>query len=94
MLSEHGAISEEVARAMATAARKQTGADVGVGITGVAGPEESEGKPVGTVYVALDVRGELKVTEGRHRSNRADIKRLATTRALNLVRLTLMPTTG
>ncbi|MGE0640468.1 MAG: competence/damage-inducible protein A [Thermoanaerobaculia bacterium] len=54
LLAEHGAVSEPVARAMAEGIRDATGADFGVGITGVAGPDGgSEAKPVGTVHVAL-----------------------------------------
>ena len=53
LLEEHGAVSPEVACAMAMGVRRVSGAKLGVGITGVAGPEPSEDKPVGTVYIAL-----------------------------------------
>jgi 2'-5' RNA ligase len=54
MLSEHGAVSEPVARALAEGARERFGADFGVATTGISGPEGgSPAKPVGTVYVAL-----------------------------------------
>lgn len=52
-LSQYGAVSAQTALEMARGARTQTGADVGVSTTGVAGPEPSEGKPVGLVYVAV-----------------------------------------
>ncbi len=57
VLERFGAVSEETARALADGAARRCGADVGIGLTGVAGPDEQEGKPVGTVYVGLCVPG-------------------------------------
>lgn len=54
LLAERGAVSEEVARALAAGARGLMGSDLGVGITGIAGPSgATPGKPVGLVYVAV-----------------------------------------
>lgn len=54
LLDEYGAVSEPVARAMAEGVRRITGADVGVSVTGVAGPDRDDrGNEVGTVYIAL-----------------------------------------
>ena len=54
LLEEHGAVSEETARAMAEGARRITGAEVAVSVTGVAGPSPDErGVPVGIVYIGL-----------------------------------------
>ena len=54
LLDEYGAVSEPVARAMAEGVRRITGADYGVSVTGVAGPDRDDrGNEVGTVYVAL-----------------------------------------
>lgn len=53
LLARQGAVDPEVAEAMARGARRVLGADVGVATTGVAGPEPHQGKPVGTVHVAL-----------------------------------------
>jgi nicotinamide-nucleotide amidase len=53
LLATHGAVSAEVAEAMAAGARVRFEADLGVGITGVAGPSSSEHKPAGLVFVAV-----------------------------------------
>ena len=53
VVEQHGVVSAECARAMARGVRRLTGATYGVSTTGVAGPDEQEGKPVGTVYVGV-----------------------------------------
>lgn len=53
VLEQHGTVSSETAAAMADGVRRMSGASIGVAITGVAGPDPSEGKPVGTVHIAL-----------------------------------------
>ncbi|HWF57632.1 MAG TPA: CinA family protein [Candidatus Dormibacteraeota bacterium] len=77
LIAGHGAVSEEVAAAMAEGARRGLGADVGVGITGVAGPGTDEGgKPAGLVYVAVATpeSGRVVRLEGDHgrEGNRAE----------------------
>lgn len=58
MLEEYGAVSEPVARAMAEGVRRLTGAECGVSVTGVAGPDKDDrGHDVGTVYIALSHEG-------------------------------------
>ena len=66
LISEHGAVSEPVARAMAEGARRISGADYGLSVTGVAGPDGgSEEKPVGLVFVGIsDAEGHFR-REGR-----------------------------
>ncbi|WP_017587549.1 CinA family protein [Nocardiopsis ganjiahuensis] len=53
LLSEHGAVHPDVAAHMARGVRELVGADYGVAVTGVAGPEPQDGQPVGTVYAAV-----------------------------------------
>lgn len=53
LLAEHGAVDPRVAREMAAGVRTRLGADWGLATTGVAGPDPQDGKPVGTVYVAV-----------------------------------------
>lgn len=53
LLAEHGAVHPDVAAHMARGVRRLTGADYGVAVTGVAGPDPQDGQPVGTVYAAV-----------------------------------------
>ena len=90
-LAAHGAVSVETARAMASAARARLGVDVGVGITGVAGPSEQEGKPVGTVHVAIESPlGVATASPNLNSRSRVEVKWRATQAALNLARLHLL----
>jgi nicotinamide-nucleotide amidase len=90
ILDAHGAVSLETAKAMASAARARLGADVGVGITGVAGPTEQEGKPVGTIHIAIESpAGRATVSPNLRSRSRVEVKWRATLAALNLARLHL-----
>ncbi|HTR90084.1 MAG TPA: competence/damage-inducible protein A [Solirubrobacteraceae bacterium] len=88
----HGAVSEEVARALARGARTRLGADVGVGVTGIAGPGGgSPEKPVGLVW--LSVAGPEGASLTRSLTlpgGRADVRDRATTVALHLIRRLLL----
>ncbi len=90
-LETRGAVSLETARAMASAARARLGVDVGVGITGVAGPSEQEGKPVGTVHIAVESPlGVATASPSLSSRSRVEVKWRATQAALNLARLHLL----
>ena len=89
MLEKHGAVSEEVARAMAEGALKESGADYALSVTGIAGPTGgTEEKPVGTAWLGLAVRGgNTQTLKVFHPRNRKDFKQAVSQSALNLLRL-------
>ena len=90
IIEKYGTISEETARAMAHAIRERLEADYGMGITGVAGPDEQEGKSVGTVHIAIEGPDGVVIAMGPGwRGGREDNKRHAVLAALNLLRLHL-----
>lgn len=88
LLAEHGAVSQEVAEALADGARARMCADVGVGITGVAGPGGgSDEKPVGLVWLSVAGPGGARLTRSVNLpGGRADVRDRATTVALHLIR--------
>jgi PncC family amidohydrolase len=90
LIERHGAVSPEVAGDMARVARERLGADIGVGITGVAGPEEMEGKSVGTAHIAIDDGKENRLVLGHYPPLRHQVKRRATYHALFELRRTLV----
>jgi nicotinamide-nucleotide amidase len=86
ILEEHGAVSKEAAEAMATGARRRTGAAFALSITGEAGPEPSGKAPVGTVYVGLADAAGCQVTHRVFLGDRARIRVFSTQMALDLLR--------
>lgn len=62
-IDTYGVVSEQCARELAENVAKLTNADIGISFTGVAGPGELEGKPVGTVYIGIAIKGEPVVAE-------------------------------
>lgn len=87
LISEHGAVSEPVALAMAASVRERAGVEIGVAITGVAGPGGgTDAKPVGTVFVAVARGEEARVSRHQFIGPRALIKFHASQAALDLVR--------
>lgn len=91
LLAAHGAVSEPVAAAMAEGIRARTAADVGVAITGIAGPDGgSAQKPVGTVVIAVSI-ADQPMMAGTHlfTGDREMVRVQATQAALNRVRLAL-----
>lgn len=88
-LDIHGAVSADTALEMARGARAKAGADIGVAVTGVAGPSRSEGKPVGLVFVAVSSAWKEEIKElhlARGSGNeRERVRRLAENHALYTV---------
>ena len=96
MIRTEGPVSEAVARAMAEGIRRKTGASVGVGITGIAGPGPGvgpdEGKSIGLVYVGISFadEGNAKVVELNLTGDRERIRLWASQHALELLRRSLL----
>ena len=92
VIEKHGVYSAETAAAMAAAARKTLQADIGIGITGVAGPEPDGDVPAGQVYIALDGGGKVpdQSIAFLFAQSRTAIKRRAVTQALTLLRRALV----
>lgn len=61
ILDRHGAVAPETAAQLAAGAASRCGADIGIGLTGVAGPDPQEGKPVGTVFVGVGAGTDVAV---------------------------------
>ena len=87
-LEKFGAVSEQVARAMAEGVREVTGSDYALGVTGVAGPDaDDRGSPVGLVYVALSSPDGTECRECRFgKRTREHVRRQAANTALDMLR--------
>ena len=87
LLARHGAVSEEVAGAMAAGARAATGSDYALAVSGVAGPDGgTPEKPVGLVYVACDGPRRTNVVRGLYPGDRASVRDYSVSTALHLLR--------
>lgn len=91
LIEERGAVSREVAEALAHGIRRRMQTSIGVGITGIAGPTGgTEERPVGLVYIALDDGKEISVCERNFRGDRDRVRQLASQQALDMLRRKLM----
>jgi nicotinamide-nucleotide amidase len=79
-------VSAEAAEAMAVGVRRVVGADVGLAVTGVAGPDEQEGQPVGTVHLALAIGDDVSSVRIQFPGDRLRIRQFATITLLDLLR--------
>ncbi|MHC4260696.1 MAG: competence/damage-inducible protein A [Planctomycetota bacterium] len=90
MIAEYGAVSEQVAQAMAQRARKRAGTNFAIGITGIAGPTGgSEQKPVGLVYISVDSESWCETHRFIFPHDRGTIRLRAAQTALNMLRMRL-----
>jgi len=91
LIEKHGAVSYQVAQAMAQEVRKKAQADLGVGITGIAGPTGgTPEKPVGLVYVAFAWEEGCDVTKNLFLGKREAIKFQSSQKALDMIRRHLL----
>ena len=92
LIAAHGAVSREVAAAMAEGARQRAGVDFALATTGIAGPGGgTDAKPVGTVFIALAAKsGETQVHRYRFATDRETFKNLTAQTALDLLRRKLL----
>lgn len=90
LLQAEGAVAASTAAALASGARDRLGADWGLATTGVAGPSEQEGKPVGTVFVAVAGPEGGEVRELALRGDRARVREATVVAALDLLRRALL----
>ncbi|QXE90450.1 competence/damage-inducible protein A [Geomonas subterranea] len=87
LIEGHGAVSAEVAGAMAQGAREAAGSDLALSVTGIAGPDGgTEDKPVGTVYIALADGGTCRVERCNFQGDRTRVRAITCFTALNMLR--------
>ena len=91
VIDKHGSVSEQTAILMAEQAKQKLGADVGVSLTGVAGPNSLEGQPVGTVWIGIAYRNKAGYAQKFHfPRQRKYVQARAVLTALDLVRKELL----
>ena len=86
VIEEHGAVSHQTAEAMVKGARRLFRSDITLAVTGIAGPTGgTEEKPVGLVYIAIDIMGETKVVRRMFEGSRGDIRSEAARVAVGMI---------
>lgn len=91
LLARGGAVDPQVARQMAHGVRERLGADVGLATTGVAGPDTQDGKPAGTVHVAVATPVVTRVLDLMLRGDRAQVRAASVSAVLALACQVLEP---
>ena len=91
LLAEHGAVSSEIAMAMATGMRNNSGSDIALAVTGIAGPGGgSAEKPVGTVFIALATAAGCRAQGYRFSGSRAEVRNSTAVTAIDWLRRHLL----
>jgi nicotinamide-nucleotide amidase len=86
-IREHGAVSNKTAKEMASGVRQRFGTDIGLSVTGIAGPDGgTDEKPVGTVFMGLSFEDKIFSQEYRFKGTREEIKQECANMALELVK--------
>jgi nicotinamide-nucleotide amidase len=86
MIDNFGAVSQEVALTMAEKVKEKGKVDIGLGITGIAGPTGgSKEKPVGLVYIALSTKKENICKKFNFKGNREEIRKKSSQKALEMI---------
>jgi PncC family amidohydrolase len=86
VLAAHGAVSGETAKLMASGIRRRAKADIGVGITGIAGPDGgTDEKPVGTVWISVDFGDICEAKRFVFTGDRHSVREQSVLQALNMV---------
>ena len=88
-VTEGPVVSERCAREMALGARRVLHADVGLSVTGVAGPDEQDGQPVGTVFLGVALDDRVEVRQVRLPGDRERVRQFSVISVLNMLRLML-----
>ncbi len=86
VILRHGAVSSNTAEAMCVGLFEKYKADANIAITGVSGPDHSENKPVGLVYIACSYEGRINIVEHRFKGNRNIVRNRAAKFAITLLR--------
>lgn len=89
-VAEGPVVSESAAAEMASGARRVLGSDVGLSVTGVAGPDEQDGQPVGTVFLGMDIDGDVDVRRIQLPGDRDRIRQFACITLLDALRHRLL----
>lgn len=90
LLEKYGAVSSQVAQAMAEGALKHAKSDIAVAITGIAGPSgDTSAKPVGLVFIAVATKEKILASENLFSGNRSDVRMQSVAKALEMLNQSL-----